>query len=71
MVMLGLKVKAAFVAAQVVVGLSWFIVVSGDLRNGCFLSNGCFDPRMGLENEDIHEAFPDGVVEATIHGVVP
>ena len=57
--------KAAFVAAQVVVGLSWFIVVSGDLRNGCF------DRRMGLENEDIHEAFPDGVVEATIHGVVP
>lgn len=69
--MLGLKVKAAFVAAQVVVGLSWFIVVSGDLRNGCFLKNGCFDPRMGLENEDIHEAFPDGVVEATIHGFVP
>ena len=65
MVMLGLKVKAAFVAAQVVVGLSWFIVVSGDLRNGCF------DPRKGLENEDIHEAFPDGVIEATIHGVVP
>ena len=69
--MLGLQLRAAFVVAQVVVGLSWFIVVSGDLRNGCFLKNGCSDPRMGLENEDIHEAFPDGVVEATIYGVVP
>ena len=69
--MLGLQVRAALLAAQVVVGLSWFIVVSGDLRNGCFLRNDCFDPKKGLENEEIHEAFPDGVIEATIHGVVP
>ena len=63
--MLGLKVKAAFVAAQVVVGLSWFVVVSGDRENGSF------GPKKGLENEEIHEAFPDSVIEAAVHGVVP